>query len=151
MDRAETAAPKATELFFASLVATALVYVVGVTVIAVLIGLTSPSGGISDALGFLAFFATVGVFAAMLAQRRELCLCRRQYGRIGNFFMGLKIAFTASRAAVAQTARAALIARYGDSPLDEADVIVALGGDGFMLQTLHGTQHLPAAVYGMKS
>ena len=36
-------------------------------VIAVLIGLTSPSGGISDALGFLAFFATVGVFAAMLA------------------------------------------------------------------------------------
>lgn len=63
--------------------------------------------------------------------------------------MPLKIAFVASRAPVAQTARAALIGRYGDAHMDEADVIVALGGDGFMLQTLHGTQHLPAAVYGM--
>lgn len=63
--------------------------------------------------------------------------------------MPSKIAFTASRAEVAQTARAALITRYGNSPLDEADVIVALGGDGFMLQTLHATQHLPATVYGM--
>ena len=63
--------------------------------------------------------------------------------------MGLNIAFCASRAPVAQTARAALIGRYGDAPLDEADVIVALGGDGFMLQTLHGTEHLAAPVYGM--
>jgi NAD+ kinase len=63
--------------------------------------------------------------------------------------MALKIAFTASQAPVAQTARATLISRYGDSPLDEADVIVALGGDGFMLQTLHGTQSLDAPVYGM--
>ena len=63
--------------------------------------------------------------------------------------MPLKIAFAASRADVAQTARCALTARYGDAPLDEADVIVALGGDGFMLQTLHGTEHLQAAVYGM--
>ncbi len=63
--------------------------------------------------------------------------------------MGLKIAFCASRAPVAQTARAALIGRYGDADMDDADVIVALGGDGFMLQTLHGTQHLPAPVYGM--
>ena len=30
-----------------------------------------------------------------------------------------------------------------------ADVIVALGGDGFMLRTLHATQELPAPVYGM--
>ena len=63
--------------------------------------------------------------------------------------MGLNIAFCASGAPVAQTARATLIGRYGDAPLDEADVIVALGGDGFMLQTLHGTQHLGAPVYGM--
>lgn len=63
--------------------------------------------------------------------------------------MSLKIAFTASRAPVAQTARAALIGRYGDASLEAADVIVALGGDGFMLQTLHGTQHLDAPVYGM--
>jgi len=63
--------------------------------------------------------------------------------------MSLKIAFAASRAAVAQTARATLVTRYGDVADDEADVIVALGGDGFMLQTLHGTQHLAAPVYGM--
>jgi NAD+ kinase len=33
--------------------------------------------------------------------------------------------------------------------VDEAEVIVALGGDGFMLQTLHNTQDIPAPVYGM--
>ncbi|WP_147111196.1 NAD kinase [Tateyamaria sp. syn59] len=63
--------------------------------------------------------------------------------------MSLKIAFAASRAPVAQTARAALIGRYGDADPAQADVIVALGGDGFMLQTLHSSQHLNAPVYGM--
>jgi len=63
--------------------------------------------------------------------------------------MALKIAFLASDAPVAQTARAALIGRYGNHAPDAADVIVALGGDGFMLRTLHGTQSLPAPVYGM--
>lgn len=63
--------------------------------------------------------------------------------------MALKIAFTAFEAPLAQTARAALISRYGEAPEAEADIIVALGGDGFMLQTLHRTQALPAPVYGM--
>ncbi|KPA21645.1 putative inorganic polyphosphate/ATP-NAD kinase [Shimia sp. SK013] len=63
--------------------------------------------------------------------------------------MQKRIAFLASRAPVAQTARAALIGRYGDCTPEEADVIVALGGDGFMLATLHDTQHLAAPVYGM--
>ena len=63
--------------------------------------------------------------------------------------MPLKIAFAASAAPVAQTALTALKARYGDASLEEADVIVALGGDGFMLQTLHGSQHLSVPVYGM--
>ncbi len=63
--------------------------------------------------------------------------------------MALKIAFLASPAPVAQTARAALIGRYGNCAPEDAGVIVALGGDGFMLQTLHATQHLPAPVYGM--
>ena len=63
--------------------------------------------------------------------------------------MALKIAFTASETPVAQTARAALVSRYGESSETRADVIVALGGDGFMLQTLHRTQSLPAPVYGM--
>lgn len=61
----------------------------------------------------------------------------------------MKIAFTASRAEVAQSALRTLGARYGDVPADAADVIVALGGDGFMLQTLHDTQALGAPVYGM--
>jgi NAD+ kinase len=63
--------------------------------------------------------------------------------------MPIRIAFTASHAEVAQTARAALITRYGNVPPEEADIIVALGGDGFMLQTLHGAQNLSAPVYGM--
>ncbi|WP_375689401.1 NAD kinase [Pseudooceanicola sp. LIPI14-2-Ac024] len=63
--------------------------------------------------------------------------------------MDMKIAFTASHGDMARSACAALIARYGDVPEPEADVIVALGGDGFMLQTLHRTQNLPAPVYGM--
>ncbi len=60
-----------------------------------------------------------------------------------------KIAFVASDAPAAQEASAILTERYGTVPLEEAKVIVALGGDGFMLQTLHATQALPAPVYGM--
>lgn len=63
--------------------------------------------------------------------------------------MPQKIAFTASQAEVAQTARAALITRYGNADPAEAEVIVALGGDGFMLQTLHDVQPLGKPVYGM--
>ncbi|MBX4158843.1 NAD kinase, partial [Lactiplantibacillus plantarum] len=42
-----------------------------------------------------------------------------------------------------------LIARYGAVPVEEADVIVALGGDGQMLETLHGNLRRRAPVYGM--
>ncbi len=63
--------------------------------------------------------------------------------------MSPKITFVASDAPVAQTARAVLINRYGNVPEEQADIIVALGGDGFMLNTLHRTQKLPAPVYGM--
>lgn len=59
------------------------------------------------------------------------------------------IAFLASDTALSRAAQAELVARYGSFPPEEADVIVALGGDGFMLQTLHGTQHLDVPVYGM--
>ncbi len=60
-----------------------------------------------------------------------------------------KIAFVASPVPIAQSARAALAETYGDVPPAEADVIVALGGDGFMLQTMHSTQGLDVPVYGM--
>lgn len=63
--------------------------------------------------------------------------------------MALKIAFTAADAPVAQAAQTQLVGMYGTCALDEADVIVALGGDGFMLQTLHITQPFTAPVYGM--
>lgn len=60
-----------------------------------------------------------------------------------------KIAFVASEADVAQGALRTLVARYGSVAPDEAEFIVALGGDGFMLQSLHSTIHLDAPVYGM--
>ncbi|MGR3374672.1 NAD kinase [Pseudooceanicola nanhaiensis] len=63
--------------------------------------------------------------------------------------MDMKIAFTAGRSDMARSACASLVARYGNAPEAEAEVIVALGGDGFMLHTLHRTQDLPAPVYGM--
>ncbi len=63
--------------------------------------------------------------------------------------MHRKIAFVASRSEVAREALAALTRRYGEVPLDAAEVIVALGGDGHMLRTMHETQNLPAPVYGM--
>lgn len=60
-----------------------------------------------------------------------------------------KIAFVASPVPIAQTALRELAAKHGDVAQAEADVIVALGGDGFMLQTLHATQGLDVPVYGM--
>ncbi len=59
------------------------------------------------------------------------------------------IAFLASETKDAQAAKTRLEARYGAYPVEEADVIVALGGDGFMLATLHATQEVDAPVYGM--
>ena len=61
----------------------------------------------------------------------------------------MNIAFRASEAEVAQAALATLTARYGNTDEARADVIVALGGDGFMLQTLNATRHLDVPVYGM--
>ncbi|MEX2520382.1 MAG: NAD kinase [Paracoccaceae bacterium] len=60
-----------------------------------------------------------------------------------------KIHFAASSAPSAQDALSRMIARYGQTSAAQADVIVALGGDGFMLHMLHDTLHLEAPVYGM--
>ena len=60
-----------------------------------------------------------------------------------------KISFRASDSPDAQASLQAMVARYGQAEPEEADVIVALGGDGFMLTTLHDTQELAAPVYGM--
>lgn len=63
--------------------------------------------------------------------------------------MSRKIAFVASQVDAPQAALRELAKRYGNVPLEQADVIVALGGDGFMLQTLHATQKIDLPVYGM--
>ncbi|MFN3526439.1 MAG: NAD kinase [Paracoccus sp. (in: a-proteobacteria)] len=60
-----------------------------------------------------------------------------------------RVHFTASHAAPAQEALAQFSARYGQAALAVADVVVALGGDGFMLQTLHATEGMGLPVYGM--
>ena len=60
-----------------------------------------------------------------------------------------RISVTASDSEVAQSALASLSRRFGSVPMDKADVIVALGGDGFMLHTLHATEHMDVPVYGM--
>ncbi|HEY1752827.1 MAG TPA: NAD kinase [Caulobacteraceae bacterium] len=59
------------------------------------------------------------------------------------------LAFLASDRPEAQAARAALSSRYGEVPEAEADVVVALGGDGFMLETLHRTLPKQKPIYGM--
>ena len=60
-----------------------------------------------------------------------------------------KIAFLASRSETAQAALRALQERYHHVAPDQADVIVALGGDGFMLHTLHRFMDMGTPVYGM--
>lgn len=60
-----------------------------------------------------------------------------------------RIRFVASDAPLAREARTGLIARYGDASEDAAEAVVALGGDGFMLHTLHATQGQGLPVYGM--
>ncbi len=59
------------------------------------------------------------------------------------------LCFISSDSDDAREAAARLAALYGQSARDEADVIVALGGDGFMLQTLHESMDGPQSIYGM--
>jgi NAD+ kinase len=60
-----------------------------------------------------------------------------------------RIAFVASPMAEAQEAHARLAKQYGNTKADDADVIVALGGDGLMLQTLHRFMTSGKPIYGM--
>ena len=60
-----------------------------------------------------------------------------------------RVAFVASDAPAAQRARTRLARRYGDARPDTADVVVALGGDGFMLATLQRFMNSGKPIYGM--
>lgn len=57
--------------------------------------------------------------------------------------------FTASARPAARTARDRLAGRFGQSPVEEADIIIALGGDGWMLETLRARFADKLPVFGM--
>ena len=59
------------------------------------------------------------------------------------------IAFVAGQTPEAREACARLEKRYGNADPTKADVIVALGGDGLMLQTLHKFMKSGKPIYGM--
>jgi NAD+ kinase len=60
-----------------------------------------------------------------------------------------RIAFVASPAPEARKALTRLVKRYGNVTPAQADVVVALGGDGLMLRTLHKAMRSGTPIYGM--
>lgn len=60
-----------------------------------------------------------------------------------------RIAFVAGTSTEAQQALAVLVKTYGNHAPAEADVVIALGGDGLMLQTLHQQMRSGKPIYGM--
>lgn len=60
-----------------------------------------------------------------------------------------QLAFVASDRPEAIEARARLVDLYGEVTEEDADVVVALGGDGFMLETLHRNLAKRRPIYGM--
>ena len=59
------------------------------------------------------------------------------------------VAFVASGHLEAKQALQRLQARYPHVPPDQADIVVALGGDGFMLETLHRYMDRGTPIFGM--
>ncbi len=60
-----------------------------------------------------------------------------------------RLAFVAAASPAARAARATLEKRYGAVAPAEADIIVALGGDGLMLQVLHRNMKRRTPIFGM--
>ena len=60
-----------------------------------------------------------------------------------------KMTFMASETLQASAAMQDLRQRYDDVGPEQADVVIALGGDGFMLSVLHEARHLSLPIYGM--
>ena len=60
-----------------------------------------------------------------------------------------RIAFLAAEGDVAQAALARLAKRYKTGSPDDADIVVVLGGDGFMLQVLHQVMGRNVPIFGM--
>ena len=60
-----------------------------------------------------------------------------------------RIAFVSSGSPEADATRDRLVRTYGDAAESDADVVVALGGDGLMLQTLHRIIGAGIPIFGM--
>jgi len=69
--------------------------------------------------------------------------------QVSPAFLAGQIAFIGAPTPLAAEARTRLITRYGECELAQAKVVVALGGDGFMLETIHQVLALNVPVYGM--
>lgn len=67
----------------------------------------------------------------------------------GRSSSALRLAFIAAATPVARAAKSALEKRHGAVPPAEADIIVALGGDGLMLQALHRNIKRRTPIFGM--
>lgn len=63
--------------------------------------------------------------------------------------MASAVHFVAAAAPDAQAALGVMRARYEDVGAGKAEIVVALGGDGFMLQTLHNFLPAKKPIYGM--
>jgi NAD+ kinase len=59
------------------------------------------------------------------------------------------IAFVSSQSAQARAARRTLMSQYDHVPAKSADIIVAIGGDGFMLHTLHRNLRHNVPIFGL--
>ncbi len=62
----------------------------------------------------------------------------------------MKIAFVASPSSLARESLALLEEKYGSAPLDKADVVVAIGGDGLVLKTSYNVLDCGKPVYGLR-
>jgi NAD+ kinase len=91
----------------------------------------------------------------MFGRRKDSCLSA-DAAKVGGGegkadLAGLKIGLLSSHTEVAKAAEAMLRRRYSWADPEDADTLVALGGDGFMLQTLHHMLDVgcPKPVFGM--
>ncbi len=80
------------------------------------------------------------------AKQWETSLCLSTFSRQMS---STSLAFIASDAPEAKLAQKALSKRYGNAKPQAANYIIALGGDGLMLQTLHKFGHTGKPIYGM--
>ncbi len=61
----------------------------------------------------------------------------------------MDIAYFVAERADARAAKERLVERYGEVPVSDCEVLIALGGDGVMLDALHAVMDQDIPVYGM--